>query len=98
MSNPLSASIHSQNFEATDLNRAFRFLHLLTRRLSLAGAIAHFHLDPETCDEKTIETSDRYSMPFSKLTKTERGRCACNRGLPPIFPNCRARASYLQRK
>jgi len=42
--------------EATDLNRAFRFLHLLTRRLSLAGAIAHFHLDPETCDEKTIET------------------------------------------
>lgn len=57
MSNPLSASIHSQNFSKPQtFNRAFRFLHLLTRRLSLAGAIAHFHLDPETCDEKTIET------------------------------------------
>jgi len=42
--------------EATELNRAFRFLHLLTRRLSSAGGIAHFHLDPETCDEKTVET------------------------------------------
>jgi hypothetical protein len=42
--------------EATELNRAFRFLHLLTRRLSSAGAIAHFHLDPEAYDEKTVET------------------------------------------
>jgi len=57
MSNPF-VCFHSltELLEATDLNRAFRFLHLLTRRLSLAGAIAHFHLDPETCDEKTIET------------------------------------------
>ena len=42
--------------ETCDLERVFRFLHLLTARLSLAGASAHFHLDPRAHDDQTVNT------------------------------------------
>lgn len=34
----------------------YRFLHLITTRLSGAGARAHFHLDPNTQDDQTVST------------------------------------------
>lgn len=37
-------------------SEVFRFLHLVTTRLDGANARAHFHLDPETQDRKTVST------------------------------------------
>jgi hypothetical protein len=37
-----------------DLERAYRFLHVLTRRLSTVDASSHFHLDPAAHDERTV--------------------------------------------
>ena len=37
-----------------EVERVYRFLHVLTRRLSTAGASAHFHLDPAAHDERTV--------------------------------------------
>lgn len=34
----------------------YRFLHLMTTRLDGAGASAHFHLDPDTQDERVVAT------------------------------------------
>ena len=42
--------------ERNDLRGAFRFLHLLLRRLESANAVAHFHLDPDTVDDRTLYT------------------------------------------
>jgi hypothetical protein len=42
--------------ETTDLERVFRFLHILLGRLSSTGAIAHFHLDPRAHDDETVDT------------------------------------------
>lgn len=39
-----------------ELQRAFRFLHVLTGRITATDARAHFHLDPSTVDERTIAT------------------------------------------
>lgn len=39
-----------------DTDRAFRFVHALTARLSAAGASAHFHLDPGAVDDRTVNT------------------------------------------
>lgn len=39
-----------------DLERVFRFLHLLTGRLKSADAVAHFHLDPGAHDAQTVNT------------------------------------------
>lgn len=39
-----------------DLRRAFRFLHILTRQLRTAGAVAHYHLDPDAHDQQTRST------------------------------------------
>lgn len=41
---------------STDLQRVFRFLHVLTRRLTSTDAVAHFHLDPHAHDAQTINT------------------------------------------
>lgn len=38
------------------LQKAFQFLHVLTSRIEAAGAIAHFHLDPSACDDRTVAT------------------------------------------
>lgn len=39
-----------------DLQRVFRFLHVLTGRLKSVDAVAHFHLDPHAHDEQTLDT------------------------------------------
>lgn len=39
-----------------DIHNVYRFLHLITTRLSGAGARAHFHLDPATQDGQTVST------------------------------------------
>lgn len=39
-----------------DLERVFRFLHVLTGRLRSAGALAHYHMDPTAHDEGTQNT------------------------------------------
>lgn len=42
--------------DAVELRQLFRFLHVLCHRLKTAGAVSHFHLDPEAIDERTIYT------------------------------------------
>lgn len=39
-----------------EVRSVYRFLHLITTRLSGADARAHFHLDPGTQDEQTVST------------------------------------------
>lgn len=39
-----------------ELENVYRFLHLMTTRLSGAGAHAHFHFDPATQDEQAVST------------------------------------------
>ncbi len=39
-----------------DLQRAFRFLHVVTGRVKTVGGIGHFHLDPEAHDPQTLAT------------------------------------------
>ncbi|RDZ63975.1 hypothetical protein C5B90_12775 [Haloferax sp. Atlit-12N] len=36
--------------------RVFRFLHILTNRISSAGARAHYHVDPARHDDQTLRT------------------------------------------
>lgn len=38
------------------LRQAFRFMHMLTRRLAALGVIAHYYIDPEAHDERTLHT------------------------------------------
>lgn len=40
----------------SELHNVYRFLHLMTTRLSGAGARAHFHLDPATQDQQAVST------------------------------------------
>jgi hypothetical protein len=42
--------------EHIELRQLFRFLHALCYRLKSAGAVSHFHLDPDAVDERTIYT------------------------------------------
>ncbi len=39
-----------------DLQRVFRFLHVLTARIDLIDAVAHFHMDPGAHDAQTRNT------------------------------------------
>ncbi|MXR50628.1 hypothetical protein GRX03_03255 [Halovenus sp. WSH3] len=39
-----------------DLQRAFRFLHVVTGRVKTVGGIGHFHLDPDAHDPQTLAT------------------------------------------
>lgn len=39
-----------------DTRRAFRFLHVLSRRVQSVGALAHYHVDPGAHDEQTLAT------------------------------------------
>jgi hypothetical protein len=40
--------------QCTDLETAYEFLHVLTGQLYAAGATAHFHLDPDAHDDRTV--------------------------------------------
>lgn len=42
--------------QSTDVKHVFRFLHVLTQRVKTTGAVAHFHMDSETHDDKTVAT------------------------------------------
>jgi len=39
-----------------DLQRTFRFLHVVTGRVETIGAVAHYHLDPDAHDKQTLAT------------------------------------------
>ena len=39
-----------------DLQRAFRFLHVVTGRIKTVGGVGHFHLDPDAHDTQTVAT------------------------------------------
>jgi len=39
-----------------DLQRAFRFLHVVTGRIKTVGGVGHFHLDPDAHDAQTLAT------------------------------------------
>ena len=39
-----------------DLQRAFRFLHVVTGRVKTAEGVGHYHLDPEAHDRQTLAT------------------------------------------
>jgi len=39
-----------------DLQTVYKFLHVLTGRFDATGVTAHFHLDPDTCDDQTVST------------------------------------------
>lgn len=40
----------------TDLQQAFRFLHVATARVESAGAVGHYHMDPDAHDRQTLAT------------------------------------------
>ena len=40
----------------TDVQRIFRFLHVLAGRLTSRDAVGHYHLDPTVCDDRTLNT------------------------------------------
>jgi hypothetical protein len=39
-----------------DLQTVYKFLHVLTGRFDTADVTAHFHLDPDACDQQTVST------------------------------------------
>jgi hypothetical protein len=39
-----------------EVQRAFQFLHVLTKRIASIGGVAHFHMDPGAHDEQTVTT------------------------------------------
>lgn len=51
-----------------ELHNVYRFLHLMTTRLSGAGSHAHFHLDPATQDAQTVST---LSSTFDAIARYE---------------------------
>jgi hypothetical protein len=56
--NQTVACFHSLTplLQYADLQRAFRFLHVLTGRLETSDAVAHYHMDPSAHDQQTINT------------------------------------------
>jgi hypothetical protein len=40
----------------TDLQQAFRFLHVVTGRVESAGAVGHYHVDPDAHDRQSLAT------------------------------------------
>lgn len=40
----------------TDLKTAFRFLHMVTRRVARTDTVGHYHVTPEAHDRKTLVT------------------------------------------
>jgi hypothetical protein len=43
-------------FQYVDLEPAFQFLHVLTSRVRIADARAHYHVDPAAHDERELNT------------------------------------------
>lgn len=40
----------------SDVQRVFRFLHVLTKRIETANGVGHFHMDPAAHDDRTLAT------------------------------------------
>lgn len=60
-----------------DTERVFRFLHMLTGKLSDVGATAHFHMDPVAHDEETVA---KLSQVFDSIVELdEAGVCTIKR-------------------
>lgn len=53
-----------------ELQRAFRFLHVLANRIDTAGAVGHFHMDPEAHTDQEIAT---LSSLFDAVAKYDDG-------------------------
>jgi hypothetical protein len=49
----------------------YRFLHLITTRMSGADARAHFHLDPDTQDKQTVSTITSTFQAVARHTDSE---------------------------
>lgn len=56
--NQIVACFHSLTplLQYAELQRVFRFLHVLIGRFETMGVVAHFHLDPSAHDQQTIST------------------------------------------
>jgi hypothetical protein len=39
-----------------DLQRTFRFLHVVTGRVKTVGGVGHYHIDPDAHDQQTLAT------------------------------------------
>jgi hypothetical protein len=52
------------------LQRAFRFLHVMSNRVKAAGAISHYHLDPGAHDDQTVAT---LASLFDAIVELEEG-------------------------
>lgn len=46
----------SMLLQYADVDRSFRFLHVITGRLRAVDAISHFHMDPTVHEERTLNT------------------------------------------
>jgi hypothetical protein len=53
-----------------DLQTVYKFLHVLTGRFEAADVTAHFHLDPDACDQQTIST---LTSLFDTVVEVEEG-------------------------
>lgn len=55
---PVELCFHSLTtlLQYVDERAVFRFCHALTRRITTLGANSHFHLDPETVEDRTVNT------------------------------------------
>lgn len=58
MESELVVCFHSLTvlLQYTDIQRAFRFLHVITGRMAAVDATAHFHMDPTVHDEQQRNT------------------------------------------
>jgi len=54
----IAVSFHSITslLQYADVQRAFRFLHVVTGRVKTVGGVGHYHIDPEAHDKKTLAT------------------------------------------
>lgn len=51
-----SICVHSLTslLQYVDARRLFRFLHILQKKVDTVGAVAHYHMDPDTHDQQTV--------------------------------------------
>jgi hypothetical protein len=55
-----------------DLQRVFRFLHMLTRQIENTGALGSFHIDPAAHDDRAVSTVENlFSDQFEYDTETD---------------------------
>lgn len=55
-------------FDRVEFGHAFEFFHVLTRQLSTADAISHFHLDPDPLDDGGLS---RFGVLFDAVVRED---------------------------